>query len=60
MNWKILKLLSVVISLIGIIWFVGGQHGFIIGFLLLVGGVGLFILCRIFEPTIVKTIESKH
>ena len=44
MNWKILKLLSVVVSLIGIIWFAGGQHGFIIGFLLLIIGVGLFIL----------------
>ncbi len=60
MNWKILKLLSVVVSLIGIVWFAGGQHGFIIGFLLLIIGVGLFIVCRIFEPTIVKTIENKN
>lgn len=59
MIWKILKLISVVISIIGIAWFAGGQHGFVMGFLLLVVGVVLFIVCRIFEPTIVKTIENK-
>ncbi len=60
MIWKILKLLSVVISIIGIAWFAGGQHGFVMGFLLLLIGVVLFIVCRIFEPTIVKIKESKE
>jgi len=60
MNWKIIKLLSVILSLIGIGWFAGGQHGFVIGGLLVFIGVGLFIVCRIFEPTIVQTIEKKR
>ena len=59
MKWKILKLLSVLVSLIGVAWFAGGQHGFVIGLLLLFIGVGVFIVCRIFEPTIVKVTQKK-
>jgi uncharacterized membrane protein len=60
MAWKVLKLIAVIISLIGIVWFAGGQHGFILGGLLFFAGIGLFIVCRIFEPTIIKRIDKKQ
>ena len=60
MTWKVLKLVAVIMSLIGIVWFAGGQHGFVLGGLLFFAGIGLFIVCRIFEPTIVKSIDKKQ
>jgi len=60
MTWKVLKLVAVIMSLIGIFWFAGGQHGFVLGGFLSFAGVGLFIVCRIFEPTIVKSIDKKQ
>lgn len=56
MTWKVLKLVAVIMSLIGIVWFVGGQHGFVLGALLFFAGIWLFIVCRIFEPKIVIII----
>ena len=55
-----IKLVAVIMSLIGIVWFAGGQHGFVLGGLLFFAGIGLFIVCRIFEPTIVKSIDKKQ
>ncbi len=55
MTWKVLKLVAVIMFLAGIVWFAGGQHGFVLGGLLFFVGIGLFIVCRIFEPTIVKS-----
>lgn len=60
MTWKVLKLMAIIVSLIGIAWFAGGQHGFVLGGLLFFAGIGLFIICRIFEPTIVKSIDKKQ
>ena len=60
MTWKIIKLVSVIMSLVGIVWFAGGQHGFVLGGLLFFLGIGLFIVCRIFEPTIIKSADRKQ
>ncbi len=43
-----IKLVAVIMSLVGVVWFVGGQHGFVLGGLLFFVGIGLFIVCRIF------------
>jgi hypothetical protein len=59
MIWKPLKLIAVALCVLGIAWFVGGQHGFVIGGFLFLLGLALFIICRIFEPTIVK-IDKKQ
>lgn len=32
--WKVLKLVAVIMTLAGIVWFAGGQHGFVLGGLL--------------------------
>lgn len=50
MTWKVLKLISVIVSIIGIAWLAGGQAESTIPILLLIGGVAAFIACRIFEP----------
>ena len=55
-----IKLVAVIMSLVGIVWFVGGQHGFVLGGLLFFAGIGLFIVCRIFEPAIVKSVDKKQ
>jgi len=34
--------------------------GFILGGLLFFARIGLFIVCRIFEPTIIKRIDKKQ
>ena len=39
-----IKLVAVIMSLVGIVWFVGGQHGFVLGGLLFFVGIGLFIV----------------
>ena len=59
MMWKVLKLVAVIMTLAGIVWFAGGQHGFVLGGLLFFVGIGLFIVCRILEPTIVNTVDNK-
>ncbi len=43
-----IKLVAVIMSLVGVVWFVGGQHGFVLGGLLFFVGIGLFTDCRIF------------
>ena len=60
MTWKVLKPGAVIMSLIGIVWFAGGRHGFVLGGLVFFVGVGLFIVCRIFEPTFVKSADKKQ
>ena len=59
-TWKVLKFVAGVMSLVGIVWFVDGQHGFVLGALLFFVGIGLFIVYRIFELTIVKGVDKKQ
>ena len=59
MIWKLLKLVSIIISIIGVAWFAGGQSGFVMGFLMLAGGIALFIVCRVFEPSVVQVVEKE-
>ena len=60
MTWKVLKLGAVIMTLIGIVWFAGGQHEFVLGRLVFFVGVGLFIVCRILEPAFVKSADKKQ
>ena len=60
MTWKVLKLVSVIMSLAGIVWFAGSQHGFVLGGLLFFVCIGPFIVWGIFEPTIVKGVDRKQ
>lgn len=52
--------MAVIMSLVGIVWFVGSQHGFVLGALLFFAGIGLFIVYRIFEPTIANSVDEKQ
>ena len=52
--------MAVIMSLVGVVWFVGGQHGFVLGGLLFFVGIGLFSFVEFFEPTIVKSVDKKQ
>lgn len=54
MEWKFLKLISAISSIIGMFCLFGDGPIFTFGLWAIFGGLIVFAVCRIFEPTIVK------
>ena len=54
MVWKFLKLFCVLLCVAGIIWFAGTDKTSGLGLWAVLIGIGIFVVCRIFEPTIIK------